>query len=129
MNSRVAEFNERILMSEKRFKIVQTRSLPATPCPCGSAQRAFTDQPEQTASLHVVTISDEAKTHYHKKTTEIYYVLEGNGQIELDGMRFDIGPGNSIMIKPECRHRAIGKLKILNIPVPAFDPEDEYFDE
>jgi hypothetical protein len=33
------------------------------------------------------------------------------------------------MIKPGCRHRAIGKLKILNIPIPAFDPDDEFFDE
>ncbi len=24
--------------------------------------------------------------------------------------------------------RAIGQMKIVNIPVPAFDPEDEWFD-
>jgi hypothetical protein len=33
------------------------------------------------------------------------------------------------MIKPGCRHRAVGDLRILNIPVPAFDPADEWFDE
>jgi len=27
-----------------------------------------------------------------------------------------------------CRHRAIGKLRIVNIPVPAFDANDEWFD-
>ncbi len=27
-----------------------------------------------------------------------------------------------------CRHRAIGKMKIVNIPIPAFDPHDEWFD-
>ena len=27
-----------------------------------------------------------------------------------------------------CRHRAIGKLKIVNIPIPAFDEADEWFD-
>jgi len=26
------------------------------------------------------------------------------------------------------RHRAIGKMKIVNIPIPAFDPHDEWFD-
>jgi mannose-6-phosphate isomerase-like protein (cupin superfamily) len=60
--------------------------------------------------------------------TETYVVLEGEGQIELDGERFDVKPMTAIMIRPGCRHRAIGNLKILNIPVPAFDPDDEWFD-
>jgi len=95
---------------------------------CGTAKRAFTDDPDQVASLHVVDVSQESKTHYHKNMTEMYYVLEGHGQIELDSTRYDVGPGSAIMIKPGCRHRAIGNLKLLNIPVPAFDPQDEYFD-
>ena len=116
-------------MPAKNYRIVNTKKLLPTECPCGTARRAFTDDPDQIASLHVVTVSETAKTHYHKKMTEIYYILEGHGQIELDSMRFDIGPGSSIMIKPGCRHRAIGNFKLLNIPVPAFDPDDEYFDE
>ncbi len=78
--------------------------------------------------MHVVEISTESRTHYHKRMTEFYYVLEGQGQIELDEQLFDIGPGSAVMIRPGCRHRAIGKLKILNVPVPAFDPDDEWFD-
>ena len=78
--------------------------------------------------MHVVEISAEPRTHYHKRMTEFYYVLEGHGQIELDEQLFDIGPGSAVMIRPGCRHRAIGKLKILNVSVPAFDPDDEWFD-
>ncbi|MFK7769482.1 MAG: cupin domain-containing protein [Mariniblastus sp.] len=115
-------------MTEKRYKIVNTRKLTETPCPCGTAKRAFTDDADQIASLHIVNVSENSQTHYHKKMTEIYYVLEGDGQIELDGLRFDISPGSSILIKPGCRHRAIGKLKLINVPIPAFDPEDEWFD-
>ena len=37
-------------------------------------------------------------------------------------------PMTAIYIRPGCRHRAIGKLKIINIPVPAFDESDEWFD-
>jgi hypothetical protein len=33
-----------------------------------------------------------------------------------------------VLIRPGARHRAVGKLRILNIPVPAFDPADEHFD-
>jgi mannose-6-phosphate isomerase-like protein (cupin superfamily) len=92
------------------------------------SRRAFTDDPDQIASLHVVDITVDAKTHYHKKLTEIYYILEGSGQMELDGDLVDVGPGSTILIKPGCRHRAIGEMKILNVPVPAFDPSDEWFD-
>ena len=70
----------------------------------------------------------EAKTHYHKKLTEIYLVLEGEGQMELDGELVPVKPMTAIFIKPGCRHRAVGNLRIVNIPVPAFDPHDEWFD-
>jgi mannose-6-phosphate isomerase-like protein (cupin superfamily) len=60
--------------------------------------------------------------------TEIYYVLEGEGHLELDGDRIELRPGCAVMIKPGCRHRAVGRLKIINVPIPAFDPADEWFD-
>ena len=62
------------------------------------------------------------------KTSEIYYILEGAGQIELDGQRFDVESGDAILIKPGCRHRALGEMRIINVPIPAFDPTDEWFD-
>ena len=116
------------LMPEKRFKIENLKQLPGQNCPCGVAKRAFTAEPEKTATIHLVEISQETRVHYHKRTTEIYYILEGSGQIELDAELFNVEPGMTVMIKPECRHRAVGKMKILNIPVPAFDPNDEFFD-
>ena len=78
--------------------------------------------------MHQVDIKADAQTHYHKAMTEIYVVLEGVGEMELDGERIPVRPMSSVMIKPGCRHRAIGKLKILNIAIPKFDPADEWFD-
>lgn len=102
--------------------------IDAVRCPCGFAKRAFAVPENKTATLHMVDILEDSRTHYHKKMTEIYYVLEGEGHIELDGERIAVQPMTAVMIKPGCRHRAIGKLKILNIPVPAFDEADEWFD-
>ena len=115
-------------MSEPRFRIVDMNSVEPLPCPCGSARRAFTDDPDKVCSFHVVDISADARTHYHKAHTEVYYILEGDGQLELDGELFDVHPGMSILIKPGCRHRAIGNLKIINVSTPTFDPQDEWFD-
>ncbi len=115
-------------MNAAKYSLVQVNELPSLDCACGKTQRAFLDDPDRTASLHVVDISTAARTHYHRKMTEIYYVLEGSGHMELDGDLHPVAPGAAILIKPGCRHRAIGRMKIVNIPVPAFDPDDEWFD-
>ena len=110
------------------YMIAQLDEIPPQRCPCGWARRAFATPENETATLHVVDIETDSQTHYHKKMTEIYLVLEGTGQMELDGKLFPIKPMSAIFIKPGCRHRAIGKLKIINIPIPAFDESDEWFD-
>ena len=108
--------------------ITQLDEVSPTRCPCGIARRAFATPENHVATLHLVDIQADSQAHYHKKMTEIYLVLEGEGFIELDGDRHPVKPMTSIFIKPGCRHRAVGELKIINIPVPAFDPHDEWFD-
>lgn len=97
-------------------------------CPCGQARRAFVSPDNDVATLHVVDIKTDSEVHYHKKMTEIYYILEGEGFMELDGERIPVRPMSSVLIKPGCRHRAVGQMKIINVPIPAFDPADEWFD-
>jgi mannose-6-phosphate isomerase-like protein (cupin superfamily) len=60
--------------------------------------------------------------------TEIYTVLEGEGHLELDGDIIPLKPLTTVMIRPGCRHRAVGQLKLLIVPMPPFDPADEYED-
>ncbi len=111
-----------------RFALASLDELPALACPCGDARRAFADVAGAPASVHLTDIHADARTHYHRRMTEIYVVLEGEGEIELDGQRFALRPLTAVLIKPGCRHRAIGRLRILNVPIPAFDPADEWFD-
>ena len=113
---------------EKNYKVADFSSITAKPCPCGETKRAFLNDPEQTASFHIVTVSENSRMHYHKKMTEIYYVLKGEGILELDHDKIKLKQGISVMIKPGCRHRAIGKLTLINVPIPAFDETDEWFD-
>ncbi|MBN2506714.1 MAG: cupin domain-containing protein [Verrucomicrobia bacterium] len=110
------------------FMIAQLDELAATRCPCGWARRAFADARDNAASLHLVAIEEDSQTHYHRRMTEIYLVLEGEGEIELDGERHPLRPMTAVYIRPGCRHRAIGRLRLINIPIPAFDPQDEWFD-
>lgn len=97
-------------------------------CPCGDAFRVLTGADNDRLSVHVVRISRASKAHYHKRLTETYYVLEGTGDIELDGERTPIAPGTVAHIPPGVRHRAVGDLVVLNVVTPPFDPSDEFLD-
>jgi mannose-6-phosphate isomerase-like protein (cupin superfamily) len=114
--------------SQRNYHVAQLDEVAPTPCPCGQARRAFAGVGGAAASVHLVDISVDARTHYHKRMTEIYLVLEGEGHLELDGELVPVKPMTAVYIRPGCRHRAVGKLRIINIPVPAFDPDDEWFD-
>jgi mannose-6-phosphate isomerase-like protein (cupin superfamily) len=108
--------------------IAEFNEIDAIKCPCGFSRRAFVAPDNPTATMHIVDIRQDSKIHYHKKLTEIYFILEGSGQMELDGEKLPVTPLTAIFIKPGCRHRAVGKMRILNVSIPAFDPQDEWFD-
>lgn len=99
-------------------------------CPCGVTRRALTDLSQSPLSIHRTDISLDARTHYHKFQTEVYYILEctDDAQIELDGQFHELRPGMAVYIPPGTRHRAVGQMKVLVISTPRFDPADEWFD-
>ena len=110
------------------YIIADFSKMKAIRCPCGFSQRAFVSPDNPTATMHIVEIEEDARVHYHKKLTEIYLVLEGTGWLELDGKKVPVKPFTAILIKPFCRHRAIGRMRIVNVSIPAFDAKDEWFD-
>ena len=110
------------------YMIARFEDIDAVKCPCGYAQRAFAVPDNLTATMHIVDIQADSRVHYHKKLTEIYLNLEGSGQMELDGEKIPVEPFTAIFIKPGCRHRAIGKMRIVNVCIPPFDVKDEWFD-
>jgi mannose-6-phosphate isomerase-like protein (cupin superfamily) len=116
-------------MSEKRYHKVQVNELPEIECCCGTTRRAFADLPDAPASLHLLKVKDEPTSHYHQKTAEIYLILEGEGHLELDGEMIPVKPMSTVLIKPGCRHRAVGKLTLINIPVPKHDDNDFFYEE
>ena len=114
----------------KKYLIENLDSIDGVECPCGISKRAFVTPENKTATLHLVDVSADAKLHYHKIMTEIYVILEAEegAYMQLDDEKVPVKAMTSVFIKPGCRHKAVGNMKILNMPVPAFDPEDEYFD-
>ncbi len=108
------------------LRIAQLDEIPAVPCPCGQARRAFHAPDNQLATVHLTDISKDSRAHYHKRMTEIYIVLEGEGFLEADGISYPLKPLTAVMIPPGCVHRAVGNLRLINVPMPPFDPADEF---
>ncbi|MBX9677281.1 MAG: cupin domain-containing protein [Gemmataceae bacterium] len=102
---------------------------PTVPCPCGQSTRAITRADTPACNFHITFIQDSVR-HYHKHCTEVYYILEGRGKMELGSDVIDVEPGLVILIEPGTRHRLWSDEGVRTIVVgtPALDPEDEHFD-
>src|SRR5882757_2610598 len=103
----------------KKYRVQHFSEIDPVACPCGFSRRAFATPDNPLATVHCVEITIDAKRHYHKKMTEIYIVLEGEGVMELDDDQIPVRPLSTIFIQPGCRHRTVGKLKIINVAIPA----------
>lgn len=115
---------------QPKWQRVDFNEVAPVPCPCGFSSRAFMESDQTPLSIHQVQIKEDSKTHYHKTLTEIYYILEckPDAALELDGERIPVQQGQCYLFPPGVRHRAVGKMTILNIVHPKFDPNDEWFD-
>ena len=115
---------------EKRYEVIDLAGQPGVACACGISHRALEDVTDVPATIHLTDISADARVHYHKKTTEVYYFVEcgPNPQMQLDDDIVSVRPGLCILIRPGVRHKAIGKMRVLIVVLPKHDPSDEWFD-
>lgn len=78
------------------------------------------------AWAHAVDI-DGAREHFHKRGTELYYVLEGEGTVRLDGVDHAVRKGSIVHIPPGVVHGAEGRMRVLVVGVPDISEEDAFF--
>jgi mannose-6-phosphate isomerase-like protein (cupin superfamily) len=67
--------------------------------------------------------------HYHARTEEIYFLLEGEGEMDVDGNRRRVGPGDAVLIPAGAWHqiRAASPLRFLCTCAPPYSHEDTFF--
>lgn len=96
---------------------------------CGFRHLLLSRQDDNVAAwVHAVDI-DGAREHYHKRSTELYYVLEGEGEVVLDGVVHAVRKGSLVHIPPGVIHGARGRMRILVVGLPDISDEDLYFPE
>ena len=113
---------------------VYAESLPLTAAvydlsAMASADLPATSNPEMRSRPLVVTDNatlaiqaGNAPKHYHAKSDEIQYIIEGSGQIWLGDERRDIRPGSLIVIPKGTPHSGTivtsGPIKAIAIKIP-----------
>ncbi|MCB9251798.1 MAG: cupin domain-containing protein [Flavobacteriales bacterium] len=80
------------------------------------------------SSTFIIFIGDEVKPHYHQFHTENVMVIEGEGEMSLDGKIFKVKKGDLIVIPAGTIHSVLplkGKtLKVISVQSPYFDGSD-----
>ncbi len=78
------------------------------------------------AWAHAVDI-DSARPHFHRRSTELYYVLSGEGSVVLDGVEHAVRAGTLVHIPPGVVHGAKGRMRVLVIGIPDIADDDLFF--
>ncbi len=101
----------------------------------GSTIRSILDRanaPVENQSLAEATVPAGTATerHYHKASEEFYFILEGEGTMEIDGEEKKVRPGDAILIPPHARHQitCASDLRFLCCCAPPYSHEDTFFE-
>jgi mannose-6-phosphate isomerase-like protein (cupin superfamily) len=84
---------------------------------CGQIRPLIEEKDGAAAEVHHVQI-DNAKLHYHAKTDEIYYIIDGQGTMILDDDEIEVHKGVVVYVPRGVRHKAVGALTVLTVCIP-----------
>ncbi|MGH8046546.1 MAG: cupin domain-containing protein [Chthoniobacterales bacterium] len=91
-----------------------------------------TNAPVQNHSLAEARVPAGGATerHYHKLSEEFYFILEGDGTMEINGESRPVQVGDAILIPPGAWHQitAERELVFLCCCAPPYAHEDTYFE-
>ena len=84
---------------------------------CGQIRPLVEEADGAAAEIHHVAIQD-AKLHYHARTDEFYYIIDGTGTMVLDDEEIELHRGVVVYVPRGVKHKAVGRLTILTVCIP-----------
>jgi mannose-6-phosphate isomerase-like protein (cupin superfamily) len=84
---------------------------------CGQIRCLVEEKDGAAAEVHHVEIHD-AKLHYHERTDEFYYVIDGQGTMILDDEEIELHKGVVVYVPRGVKHKAKGNLTVLTVCIP-----------
>ena len=64
---------------------------------CGQIRPLIEEKDGAAAEVHHLEITD-AKQHYHQRTDEIYYIIDGEGRMRLDNDEIELHSGVTVYV-------------------------------
>jgi quercetin dioxygenase-like cupin family protein len=96
----------------------------------GSTIRELHHTEAQSLAEATLEPGQSTQRHYHRASEEIYFVLEGEGELEIDGEQRRVGPGDAALIPPGAWHEfvAVSQLRFLCSCAPPYSHADTFFE-
>jgi mannose-6-phosphate isomerase-like protein (cupin superfamily) len=86
----------------------------------------------QSLAEATLTAGQETQRHYHGETEEVYALLEGSAEMEVDGERRLVAAEDAILIPPGAWHQiradAENGVRFLCCCAPPYRDEDTFFE-
>ena len=87
---------------------------------------------KQSLAEAVLPPGGATKRHWHNTSEEFYFILQGTGTMEIDGVKQQVKVGDAILIPNGHWHQIIAdshsELRFLCCCAPPYSHEDTFFD-
>jgi mannose-6-phosphate isomerase-like protein (cupin superfamily) len=96
----------------------------------GSTIREYLHTEVQSLAEATLEPGQATVRHYHGRSEEIYLILDGGGELEVDGDVRTVGPGDAILIPPGAWHQlrsGVAGATLLCCCVPPYSDDDTFF--
>ena len=118
-------------MGQKRLVIHETEG-SVVPDICGTAIEMINAETAGSTKISfaklIIEPGHRSRRHFHKETEEIYYILSGQGRVEIGNETFNVGPGHAIFLPIDTYHQIANtgdqNLVFVCSDAPVFDPND-----
>jgi mannose-6-phosphate isomerase-like protein (cupin superfamily) len=97
----------------------------------GSTIRELMHAANQSLAEATLSPGRQTQRHYHAESEELYYLLSGEGEMEVEGERSAVGPGDAILIPPGAWHQITAgdsELRFLCCCAPGYSDADTFFE-
>ena len=96
----------------------------------GSTIRELHHTADQSLAEASLPLGGRTTRHYHALSEEIYFILEGTAELELDGETSVVIPGDAALIPAGAWHAlaATTELRLLCCCSPPYSDADTYFE-
>jgi mannose-6-phosphate isomerase-like protein (cupin superfamily) len=96
----------------------------------GSTIREYFHSERQSLAEASLDPGRSTRRHYHAASEEIYLIVEGAGELEVDGDRRAVTSGDAVLIPPGAWHELTSGdqgVRLLCCCVPPYSDDDTYF--